>query len=92
MTEEEFRLDFENKIHSIFNVSRELSPIKTGNLRYNAMQIMKTPTGYKIWVDLSKAEYAEYLDTKPKVQREHPQGWFNEIALDMIERIKKEYS
>ena len=91
MTVEEFKQDFESELYKIFNISRDLSPYKTGNLRYNGIQIMKTPTGYRVWVDLEKAPYAQWLDTKPKIIREHPEGWFNEIALGIIDKIMKKY-
>ena len=91
MTEEEFIKEFENELYTRFNISKQLSPYKTGNLRNNAIQILKRPNGYKIYVDLSIAPYAQYLDSKRKVQREHPGGWWNEICMDIVDSIMKKY-
>lgn len=91
MTVEEFEKEFEEELYKIFGESKQLSPYKTGNLRNNGIQIMKTPSGFKVWVDLDKAPYARWLDDKPKVQREHPSGWFNEIAMDIINKIMDKY-
>lgn len=91
MTEEEFLEEFEKELYDQFNISRTLSPYKTGNLRNNAIRIIKKPGGYKIYVDFEKAPYGEWLDTKPKVQREHPMGWWKEICIDIIEKIMKKY-
>lgn len=91
MTYDEFVADFEVELYKIFGQSKLLSPYKTGNLRNNALQIVKTQTGFKVTVDLDKAPYAQWLDDKPKVQREHPDGWFDEIALDIVNRIMKKY-
>ena len=91
MTVEEFKVEFENELYNIFKEEREKSPIKTGNLRYNGIQIIKTPTGFRVWVDLEKAPYAQWLDDYPKVQMEHPGGWFNEIALGIINKIIEKY-
>ena len=92
MTEAEFLEEFEAELYTTFGIEREKSPYKTGNLRYNGIQIMKTPRGYRIWVDLSIAPYSQFLDTKPKIQREHPEGWFNEIAMGIINKIMKKYN
>lgn len=91
MTLEEFLIEFEDALYTEFNISKHLSPIKTGNLRYNGIQILKKPNGYKIYVDLDKAPYAQWLDQYPKVQREHPDGWWEEICNDIINKIMKKY-
>ena len=91
MTVDEFKEEFEKELYKIFGQSKLLSPYKTGNLRNNGLQILETPNGWRVTVDLDKAPYAQWLDDKPKVQREHPDGWFNEIALDIINRIMKKY-
>lgn len=91
MTEEEFLTEFEDMLYTEFNISKTLSPYKTGNLRNNAIQIIKVPTGYKIYVDLDTAPYAQWLDGKPKIIREHPEGWWNEICMDIINKIMKKY-
>ena len=91
MTAEEFIEEFENELYTQFNISRTLSPYKTGNLRNNGIQIVKKPGGYKIYVDLDVAPYAQWLDQYPKVQREHAGGWWNEICMDIINKIMKKY-
>lgn len=91
MTEDEFIAEFEKELYTQFNISKTLSPYKTGNLRENAIKILKTPTGYKIYVDMDIAPYAQWLDQYPKTQREHPIGWWNEICKDIIEKIMKKY-
>lgn len=94
MTYDEFLDEFENELYKIFGQSKLLSPYKTGNLRNNAIKIVKSGFDndeYKIYVDLSKAPYAKWLDDKPKIQREHPEGWFNEIALSIINKIMDKY-
>ena len=97
MTYDEFIDEFETELYKVFGQSKQLSPYKTGNLRNNAIKIVKTSGfdsefGFKIYVDLSKAPYAQWLDDKPKVQREHPEGWFNEIALTIVQKLMKKYS
>lgn len=92
MTVDEFIKEFETELYTRFNISKQLSPYKTGNLRNNAIQILKTPTGYKIYVDLDVAPYAQWLDQFPKVQREHPGGWWREICMDIIDSIMKKYN
>ena len=91
MTIDEFKEEFEAELYNIFGEEREKSPYKTGNLRYNGIQVIKTPKGYRVWVDLSIAPYAQWLDSKPKIKREHPEGWFNEIALGIINKIISKY-
>ena len=88
MTVEEFKESFEHQVFLALKDARKLSPYKTGNLRNNGIQIQViSENEYKITVDLTVAPYAQWLDGFPKVQREHPQGWFNEIALDIIGNI-----
>ena len=93
MTYDEFLAEFETELYKAFGKSKLLSPYKTGNLRNNGINIIKMgPESYKITVDLNKAPYAQWLDDKPKVQREHPEGWFNEIALSIVQKLMRKYS
>lgn len=92
MTVEEFKESFEHQVFVALKQARKLSPYKTGNLRNNGIQIqVLSEDKYKIIVDLSVAPYAQWLDDFAKVQREHPQGWFKEIALDIIGNIISKY-
>lgn len=91
MTVDEFKREFENELYTQFNISKQLSPIDTGKLRNQGIQILKKPNGYKIYIDLSITPYAQFLDSKPKVQREHPGGFWNEICMDIIKKIFAKY-
>ena len=91
MTAEQFKEEFETELYKFFGQSKKLSPYKTGNLRNNAIQIIKIPKGFRVYVDLSVAPSAQWLDNYPKVQNEHPEGWFDEIATDIIKKIMEKY-
>lgn len=92
MTLEEFKVSFEHQVFVALKQARKLSPYKTGNLRNNGIVIeVLSENQYRISVDLSVAPYAQWLDDFPKVQREHAQGWFKEIALSIIGNILKKY-
>lgn len=93
MTIDEFYEEFEHELYKAFGQSKILSPYKTGNLRNNGLKIIRIDDQhYKITVDLNAAPYAKWLDDKAKVQREHPEGWFNEIALTIVQKIIRKYS
>lgn len=91
MTYEEFEADFENYINETFGIEKLKSPYKTGNLRNNGYKLVKTDSGYKIYIDETAAPYAQYLDSKPKIKREYPGGWWDEPMEDLINKIIERY-
>ena len=92
MTVEEFLADFEDALYTSLNVNKQRSPYKTGNLRNNAIKIMKTANGYKIWCDLSVAPYAQYLDDKPSIKQRYPESWWDHICIHITTELMKKYN
>ena len=91
MTTDEFIDAFEEYLTALTHAHAMKSPYKTGNLRYNAIKVEKTENGFRVYVDLDKAEYAKWLDDKPKIQMEHPEGWWREIATAIIEDLINQF-
>lgn len=91
MTEERFLKNFENALLNSISVNRLRSPYDTGNLRYNAIKIIETDRGYKLFVDLSAAHYAQYLDNFGSIKARYPEGWWDHICLNIIQDLLNKY-
>ena len=87
MTEAEFLLDFEQFLRTQFELYRKTLPYDTGNLSLNAYNLEKTATGYKIYIDLNIAPYAEYLDNKGV----HQNFFENLIVNKLLQDIQNRY-
>lgn len=89
MTEEEFLWDFDQFIHTQFELYRKTLPYLTGNLSLNAYKLEKGPKGYKVYIDLSIAPYAEYINQTGKVH----EGFFEKLVVNrLMNDIKKKYN
>lgn len=91
MNIDEFKREFESALYTALNVHKQRSPYKTGNLRENAIKILKSPNGYKIWVDTTIAPYALELDSKASIKERYPEGWFDHICYKIVDELMKKY-
>lgn len=87
MTDAEFELIVYEAVEQL----KARSPIKTGNLRYNAIKVRKIADGtWKIYVDEAIAPYMVYTN-EPWVKRpgKNPnEGWFDravEIIMNTVQ-------
>ena len=80
MTEKEFLADFDQFIHTQFEIYRKTLPYLTGNLSLNAYKLERTPNGYKIYIDLSIAPYAEYINQPGRVH----EGFFEKLVVNQL--------
>ena len=60
MTQDEFEADLEQFLYNTYNIVRSDLPRDTANLADNAYKMVKTATGYKIYLDMNVAPYAGY--------------------------------
>ena len=88
MTEEEWIEDFEAYLNSRYEAHRFELPYKTGNLRDNSYKLVKTSSGYEIYLDLNVAPYAEYID-RPGYKTEK---YWDIVADKIIDEIIEHYS
>lgn len=94
MTNEEF-----HKWVSIFvEEFRKSSPIRTGNLRFNAIRyVFVSPTREEVYIDLDIAPYAPYtnepwISPKWKGKKNPNEGWFErgfDEAMQKANQIMK---
>lgn len=91
MTIDGFLKDFEKTLYQSFNTNKLRSPYDTGKLRYQAFKIAKKPNGWKIYVDLTVSEYAQYLDGFDSIKARYPEGWFDHIAYKIVQDLMKKY-
>jgi hypothetical protein len=74
---------------------RKSSPIKTGNLRFNAIRyVFVSPTQEEVYIDLDVAPYMPYTNEpwiSPKWQgHKNPnEGWFGKVAKDLAQHLAK---
>ena len=91
MTVEQFKKDFETSLYKSLEINRLRSPYDTGNLRYSGIKFLKTPNGFKIYVDENVAPYAIYLDGFESINARYPEGWWSHICLKIINDMIKKY-
>ena len=67
----------------------------TGNLKYNALKVIKTPTGVQLYVDEQVAPYMPYTNEKwvsPKWKgaKNPNENWWENMAHSFINDLAKE--
>lgn len=84
MTTDELMQRIEQTLRTNYAIVQKRLPYKTGNLAYNAFQIIKIDDEhYDIKIDLSVAPYAEYID-RPGYRTF---GYWDRAIGDMIKQI-----
>jgi hypothetical protein len=65
-------------------IAQSLTPIDTGNLRYNAIRAYLTPRGFRVVMLYSVAFYGAILDQPPKEgTRKHTGWWSTSVTTDV---------
>ena len=82
MTQRAFEKLLEFSILKNFGKMQVALPYKTGNLSMNSFKLVRTSTGWKIYIDETIAPYAKYLDSKPKTA-----GWWEFEALKFLTNL-----
>lgn len=83
MTREYFEAKLASSINKNFINLQQSLPIDTGNLRYAATKLIKTPTGFRIYIDTSVAPYATYLDEPNSKHHKY----FERAATEFAKRL-----
>jgi hypothetical protein len=65
-------------------IAQQLSPIDTGNLRYNAIRAYRTPTGFRVVMLYTAAFYGAILDQPPKEGTRQHTGWWSTSVYTAI--------
>lgn len=60
-----------------YAILQKQMPYLTGNLAYNALHLKKTSEGYDIYIDLSIAPYADWIDRPDYVSYQFFEKAFN---------------
>ncbi len=103
MTNEEFDIDLEEYLYSLFEIEKANLPRsrfagirsdkknvkRTNNLRDKGFQLTKTNYGYLFKVDLAKIPYAQYIEENPKYITYH---YWEKVAADIMSRIASRYN
>ncbi len=70
-------------VNKNFIQMRNELPFKTGRLAYQSFKLVKTDTGWKLYINLNISPYAVYLDDKPKTH-----GWWEIACNDFMRRLQ----
>lgn len=65
-------------------IAQQKTPFDTGNLRYNAIKVYKTPTGFRIVSRYNVAPYGSLLDQRATIKgraNKHVGWWTHEANL-----------
>ena len=67
-------------------IAQALTPMDTGNLRYNSYRVYGTPTGFRITSMFTVAPYGLILDISKKSK--HYGWWHNKVFMSLSTYIK----
>lgn len=77
------RLNIQNDMKVALGIAQYVAPIKTGNLRYNAINAENTSDGFRIRYSLSIAHYIYFLEegTRKSISN---QGFISNVTVPLI--------